>query len=129
MEFDMLKTRISQGEKLVGTFVFLPSPALVEIIAKAGFDFIIVDMEHAPKDWSTVEHMIRAANIHDLPVLMRVCENSEKDSPVPRDRSGRDRAPLRAVRRAGQLCGRRGLLSAEGQARDLHSHADDGIWR
>jgi 2-keto-3-deoxy-L-rhamnonate aldolase RhmA len=74
----MLKTRISQGETLVGTFVFLPSPALVEIIAKAGFDFIIIDMEHSPKDWSTVEHMIRAANIHGLPVLIRVSENSEK---------------------------------------------------
>lgn len=74
----MLKQRIANGEKLVGTFVFLPSPALVEIIGYAGFDFIILDMEHSPKDWSTVEHMIRAANLHKLPVLVRVSENSEK---------------------------------------------------
>jgi 2-keto-3-deoxy-L-rhamnonate aldolase RhmA len=74
----MLKSRIAQGDHLVGTFVFLPSPALVEILAKAGFDFIIIDTEHAPKDWGTLEHMIRAANIHGLPVLVRVSENSEK---------------------------------------------------
>jgi 4-hydroxy-2-oxoheptanedioate aldolase len=74
----MLKTRISQREPLVASFVFLPSPALVEILAVAGFDFIIIDMEHSPKDWGTVEHMIRAANVHRLPALIRVSENSEK---------------------------------------------------
>jgi len=74
----MLKTRIAAGDVLVGTFAFLPSPQLVEILAAAGFDFIIIDMEHAPKDWSTVEHMIRAAENRGLPVLVRVAENSEK---------------------------------------------------
>ena len=74
----MLKTRIDQGETLVGSFVFLPSPGFVELMAQSGFDFIIIDMEHSPKDWDTVENMIRAANIHSLPALIRVSENSEK---------------------------------------------------
>jgi 4-hydroxy-2-oxoheptanedioate aldolase len=74
----MLKRRIAAGETLVGTFAFLPSPQLVEILAAAGFDFIIIDMEHTPKDWNTLEHMIRAAENRDLPVLVRVSENSEK---------------------------------------------------
>jgi 4-hydroxy-2-oxoheptanedioate aldolase len=74
----MLKHKIATGETVVGTFVFLPSPGVVEILALAGMDFIIIDMEHSPKDWDTLEHMIRAANLHKLPALIRVSQNSEK---------------------------------------------------
>ncbi|MHA6646034.1 HpcH/HpaI aldolase family protein [Mesorhizobium sp. A623] len=74
----MLKKRIARGETVVGSFVFLASPEMVEILALAGMDYIIVDMEHSPKDWNTIQHMIRAANLHKLPVLIRVSENSEK---------------------------------------------------
>lgn len=74
----MLKERIARGETVLGTFVFLSSPEMVEIMALAGMDYIIIDTEHSPKDWSTLEHMIRAANLHDLPALIRVSENSEK---------------------------------------------------
>jgi 2-keto-3-deoxy-L-rhamnonate aldolase RhmA len=74
----MLKERIAQGDTVLGTFVFLSSPEMVEIMALAGMDYIIIDLEHSPKDWNTVSHMIRAANIHNLPALVRVSENSEK---------------------------------------------------
>ena len=74
----MLRERIAKSETLVGSFVFLPSPDMVEILALAGMDFVIIDIEHSPKDWDTIIHMIRAANIHDLPALIRVSENSEK---------------------------------------------------
>lgn len=74
----MLKRRMAAGEMLLGTFVFLPSPAVVEILALAGMDFVIIDTEHSPKDWDTLENMIRAANLHRLPALVRVSANSEK---------------------------------------------------
>lgn len=74
----MLKERIARSETLVGSFVFLPSPDMVEILALAGMDFVIIDIEHSPKDWDTIMHMIRAANLHDLPALIRVSDISEK---------------------------------------------------
>ena len=74
----MLKQRIARGEPIFGTFAFLPSPDVVEILALAGFDYVIVDMEHSPKDWSTIQNMIRAAEIHRLPVLIRVSEINPK---------------------------------------------------
>jgi 4-hydroxy-2-oxoheptanedioate aldolase len=49
------------GEPLVGTFVGIPSPALVEMCGYAGFDFVIIDNEHGPQSLETTEHMIRAA--------------------------------------------------------------------
>lgn len=74
----MLKERIASRETVLGSFVFLSSPEMVEIMALAGMDYIIVDTEHSPKDWQTLEHLIRAANLHSLPVLIRVPENSDK---------------------------------------------------
>lgn len=68
----MLKSRIAQGDTLIGTFAFLPSPEVIEILALSGMDYVIVDMEHSPKDWSTIQHMIRAAELHRMPVLIRV---------------------------------------------------------
>lgn len=69
-----LKARIRAGETLTACFVFLPSPAIVEILALAGLDFIIIDLEHAPKDWESVENMLRAAKVHQLPALVRIPE-------------------------------------------------------
>lgn len=74
----MLKQRIARGETVVGSFVFLGSPEIVEIMALAGMDYVIIDTEHSPKDWTTIQHMIRAANIHNMPALIRVSENNEK---------------------------------------------------
>lgn len=73
-----LRKRIRDGERLLGTFAFLPSPSIVEIIGMTGFDFVIIDQEHSAKDPSTIENMIRAAQLQGLSPLVRVAENNEK---------------------------------------------------
>jgi 2-keto-3-deoxy-L-rhamnonate aldolase RhmA len=44
--FTDLRRRIHAGETLVGTFLGLASPVAAEICARAGFDWVIVDLEH-----------------------------------------------------------------------------------
>ncbi|MDO9438884.1 HpcH/HpaI aldolase/citrate lyase family protein [Hydrogenophaga sp.] len=73
---DPLRTRMQRGDTLVGSFVFLPSPSIIEILAEAGLDFFLLDLEHSPKNWETVENMVRAADIYGLPVIVRVPENT-----------------------------------------------------
>jgi len=73
-----LKQRLARGEKLFGSFAFLPSPDVVEIMGFAGFDYVIIDLEHSPKSWETVTNMVRAAQLHGMAALIRVAENSEK---------------------------------------------------
>jgi 2-keto-3-deoxy-L-rhamnonate aldolase RhmA len=41
-----LRDRIRSGETLFGTFLGLASPIAAEICARAGFDWVIVDLEH-----------------------------------------------------------------------------------
>jgi 4-hydroxy-2-oxoheptanedioate aldolase len=41
-----LRERIEAGEELLGTFIDLGSPFAAEIIATAGFDWLVLDLEH-----------------------------------------------------------------------------------
>lgn len=78
MQKSDMKERLARGDKLFGSFAFIPSPDVVEIMGFAGFDYVIIDLEHSPKNWETVANMIRAAELHDMAVLIRVAENSDK---------------------------------------------------
>ncbi len=44
--FTDLRSRILAGETLYGTFVALGSPTAAEICGRAGFDWVIIDLEH-----------------------------------------------------------------------------------
>jgi len=71
-----LRWRLRNGEVLFGPFMKLASPQIVEIVGRTGFDFVILDTEHAPLDFESVENLVRAADGVKLPALVRVYENS-----------------------------------------------------
>lgn len=57
----------------LGTFLIeLPAPSSVMAIAQAGFDFVVLDMEHSAIDFSTLETLIIAGHAAGLIVLVRV---------------------------------------------------------
>lgn len=62
------------GQRLRGIFNGIPSPALVEMCAFAGFDFVVIDNEHGSAGMETTEHMLRAARATGLPALVRCLE-------------------------------------------------------
>lgn len=73
-----LDTRMSDmlrgGQRLRGIFNGIASPAIVEMCAYAGFDFIILDNEHGSASIETTEHMLRAARASNLPAVVRCLE-------------------------------------------------------
>ena len=62
---------LKSGERLRGIFNGLPSPAIVEMCAYAGFDFVIIDNEHGSADLETTENMLRAARASGIPAVVR----------------------------------------------------------
>lgn len=66
-----LKTRLKQRDLLHGLFVMIPSPAVVEMVGYAGFDYAILDTEHGAAGTETLEHQLRAADACGLPALVR----------------------------------------------------------
>jgi len=69
------KDKIRDREVALGTLVFTPSPTIIELLGRAGFDFAIIDTEHAPMspyDMTLIENMVRAAQISDIVPLVRI---------------------------------------------------------
>ena len=69
-----LAARMRSGRPLRGIFNGLPSPAIVEMCAYAGFDLIIIDNEHGSADLLMTEHLLRAARASGIPALVRCLE-------------------------------------------------------
>ena len=67
-----LRSRILAGETLVATFVEIPDPVSVEICAASGVDAVCMDWEHAQISRGQIENLIRAADVHRVPALVRV---------------------------------------------------------
>lgn len=72
-----LKSRLKQGKVVIGPWCIIPSPSAINVIASAGMDFVIIDMEHGPHNFQVVEDMIRAAETEDCATLVRVAKNDE----------------------------------------------------
>jgi len=54
------KEALSRGERQVGLWCALASPIAAEILAGAGFDWIVIDGEHAPNDITTLLPQLQA---------------------------------------------------------------------
>lgn len=69
---NVLKQKLQAGEKVIGVFMPVPSPQLVEVSAVAGFDFVLIDNEHGPIGPETAYNMILAAEARNITALARV---------------------------------------------------------
>ncbi len=67
-----LSERYEKQGYVLGTFLEIPSPQLVELIGLAGFDFVVIDREHGAIDLETCENLIRAASAAGLCPMVRV---------------------------------------------------------
>lgn len=62
---------------VVGTFLEIPSPQIVELLGLAGFDFIVIDGEHGTIGLERMEELIRAAAGTNVTPMVRVAECDE----------------------------------------------------
>lgn len=75
-----LKRKLRDGTPVYGLFCSIPAPASVELAATAGFDFVIIDTEHALINPETVEHMIRTAEALGVTPLVRISHGDGRDA-------------------------------------------------
>ncbi len=72
-----LRARIRSSEPTIGTFMNLGSVLAAEVCALAGFDWLVVDLEHGGGGEESLVGQILAAGIHQVPVITRV-ESAER---------------------------------------------------
>lgn len=61
---------------LLGTWVKIPSFETVQLLAHAGFDFVVVDMEHAPHSLERAIELVMCAQAMDMAALVRVPDHA-----------------------------------------------------
>lgn len=65
------KRRLRAGEPLYGAFVKTPHPTVVELLGQEGFDFLVLDAEHAPFERASIDMALLAARAVGCPTLVR----------------------------------------------------------
>jgi 2-keto-3-deoxy-L-rhamnonate aldolase RhmA len=63
----MLKNELS-----IGTWIQIGHPAVAEILARVGYDWICIDMEHGSIDIETLTHLFRAIEANDVFPIARL---------------------------------------------------------
>ncbi len=65
------RSRLRGREKLLGTMLTLPSTAVAEILADAGFEWLFIDGEHGPLETADIAAVLQAVS-HKTACLVRV---------------------------------------------------------
>ena len=73
-----VKERLQAGGTALGVFVPMPSPDIVEVVALAGFDFVMLDAEHGRISPGDAYPMILAAEARGVPALARIGQNDRQ---------------------------------------------------
>lgn len=73
------RERMLAGKIMTGTFIKIPATQSVEIIGESGFDFVVIDAEHAPFHRGTIDAALLAARAYDVAGLVRVASGDSAD--------------------------------------------------
>ncbi|MFZ3033098.1 MAG: aldolase/citrate lyase family protein [Parvibaculum sp.] len=67
-----LKARWGKGEVTLGAWAMMPGALGAEALARGGFDWVLVDMQHGCMDYETALSMIRAIDLTSAVPIVRV---------------------------------------------------------
>lgn len=85
LEHTPIREKMAAGRPVIGTWNTLASPLLTEVMAKAGYDFQIIDLEHGPFVLGSVHQFVSA------------CEGTTQCSPLVRIPANEDWMALQAM--------------------------------
>jgi 4-hydroxy-2-oxoheptanedioate aldolase len=71
MKKNKMKEGLLSGQPAFGVSVMIPSPQVVEMMGKLGFDWVLIDCEHGTISLESMELMIMAAEASDTTPIVR----------------------------------------------------------
>lgn len=71
-----LKEKLKNGTATIGSWITIGHTAVAEIMAKVGFDWLVVDMEHSAITLSEAQQLIQVIELSGVTPLVRVGENN-----------------------------------------------------
>lgn len=86
MKKNQMKARLQAGKPALGCSIMIPSPQMVEMAAHAGFDWVLIDMEHGTIGLESAELMIMAAEARGITPIVRPRNNASAEITSVMDR-------------------------------------------
>jgi 2-keto-3-deoxy-L-rhamnonate aldolase RhmA len=86
MRPNLMKAKLKAGKPALGCSVMFPSPQIVEMLAHAGFDWVLLDCEHGSLSLADVEMMAMAADAVGITPIARPRSNAAADIQSVMDR-------------------------------------------
>jgi staphyloferrin B biosynthesis citrate synthase len=131
------RKRLAAGERLIGTFIKTPTSHTAEIIGDIGYDFVIIDEEHAPFDRVTTDQALLGARAAGTAGFVRVPDLSHVLAALDDGAVGIMAPHIDEAEKARELvaygrykAGRRGFSNSPRAGRyggkDFQSHVKEG---
>lgn len=73
---NILKDKLRTKQLTIGSWMSLGYPAIAEIMAKAGFEWLVIDMEHSAISINQCQELIRIVDLCGSSPLVRIGENN-----------------------------------------------------
>lgn len=70
-----LKERMRRGEFTVGSWITLGHTSVAEVMSQAGFDWLVVDMEHSAITLAEAQRLVQVIELSGVTPLIRVNKN------------------------------------------------------
>jgi len=72
-----LKNKLKNNELTLGSWITIGHTAIVDIMSSAGFEWLVVDIEHTSIDLATAHQLIATIQANGMKALVRVSKNEE----------------------------------------------------
>ena len=74
---EIFKKKLESDNPVFGPFMKTGDPAFVEIAGYAGFDFVVLDMEHGPTSFENLQNLVRAALVGGAFPVVRCSDKND----------------------------------------------------
>lgn len=74
-----VRRKLAQGEASIGSWMQIPDSSVAEILGRAGYDWVAVDLEHGTMGSKVLPDLFRALELGGTLPLARVAEATAKD--------------------------------------------------
>ena len=72
MKTNWVRQKLLAGQPTLGCFLGLGSPTVAELLAHAGYDWLLIETEHNALDSAEIQHMLMATNATETIPIVRV---------------------------------------------------------
>src|SRR3954447_12039584 len=72
MRANWVREKLGAGQPTIGCFLGLGSPNVAELMAHAGFDWLVIETEHNGLDSAEIQHMLMAINATSTVPIVRI---------------------------------------------------------